>query len=251
MIVLTIAVLPQFANAQNSDRMVNKSAMTNKTVIEVQNSQVDSSHGYSSIGSKIDDKRNGYWTYFKNSILEQELFLTNSIIDGPQIKYYANGNIQSYCSYKMGAITGAKVDFYEGGELRMLENYKDGKLNFYKTFSKEGVILGECIYPSADSINYICGEIGDEYTLWGPMSINDSVYFTGNQWYYNGSIAVECFKETSDNSVVSFKYFDRLGHLLSYGKFKYVCNYGLCDWRKTGTWNWYDSEESIIKSINY
>jgi hypothetical protein len=212
---------------------------------------IDTSKEYVKYGYLKHGVKSGLWSYYQDSILKQKVVLKNNILNGPRIEYFSNQSVKSFTNYTNGVPDGAGVEFYESGNLKFLKIYNNGPVEYVQKFSQKGLLIRECIYPSLDSINFICGHCGDEYFSF-TKSINDTLFFVGNQWYENGQRKIECFKETEDKSVVSFNYFDKQGNLAIYGRFRYVCEPSTyCDWVKSNTWEWYNSKKEIIKSKSW
>jgi hypothetical protein len=68
--------------------------------------------------------------YYENGKIYSEMWIRNdSIIEGPNIIYYKNGNLQAMSIVENGVINGSIVTYYENGKLESLLNKKNTKIN--------------------------------------------------------------------------------------------------------------------------
>lgn len=135
--------------------------------------------------------------------------------------------------------------YYENGSLKSTEIYIDETIGLLREYSRNGILVQECIFPIYDSLYFNSAKSGDIYVEY-QITINDSAIFMGNQWYENGHRKLVCINPGID-SIVYFQYFDTCENLRLSGAFKYLCSeQHYCFWKEIGEWKWYDEKLSII-----
>lgn len=70
------------------------------------------------IGNIINEKKQGYWSYYdKSNILKKICYYKDNILEGKVVTFYKNGNINTIISFSSGRVNG-EVNFYSTkGEL--------------------------------------------------------------------------------------------------------------------------------------
>ncbi|PDS24021.1 toxin-antitoxin system YwqK family antitoxin [Flavobacterium branchiophilum] len=64
------------------------------------------------VGTKVNDKKQGYWCFYnKSDKLFKLCFYNDDIIDGKCIKFYSDGKIETIINFYKGRING-EVEFY-------------------------------------------------------------------------------------------------------------------------------------------
>lgn len=165
--------------------------------------------------------------FYPNGALKETYSYNNEgNLDGEDIDYFRNGNIERKYSYKNGKADGECTEYGFGGRPIFKFNVTNGNLTSVTTYRPDGSIREE--YPVKNkTVTY---DVYDENDLLLATETRDSKgVLTGNHKLYfaNGNLREECtFKDGKRNGV--FKSYDPNGSLTQYAEYKNGMHNGLC-----------------------
>lgn len=165
--------------------------------------------------------------YYPNGALKETgTYDENGELNGEDIDYFRNGNIERKYSYKNGKADGECTEYGFGGRPIFKFNVTNGNLTSVTTYRPDGSIREE--YPVKNkTVTY---DVYDENDLLLATETRDSKgVLTGNHKLYfaNGNLREECtFKDGKRNGV--FKSYDPNGSLTQYAEYKNGMLNGLC-----------------------
>jgi len=130
------------------------------------------------------NQRQDNWkNFYASGQTRDSLFFVNDMLEGPAVKFFGSGRLESEGVYKGGQPEGEWRWYHANGRMATLERYEQGQLNFLECYDSTGLTLG---------INCAIGRPPALKGLYGGIEkfLQDSVQFPQTETAFEGNVMV-------------------------------------------------------------